>query len=63
MQLLRLKDVLKIVPVSKSNWYLMQKQADAPKPIRLGPNTVVWDKSDIERWVQQQADKDRVASP
>ncbi|KKO47612.1 hypothetical protein VT06_16125 [Arsukibacterium sp. MJ3] len=58
MQLLRLKEVLKIVPISKSNWYLMQKQPDAPKPIRLGPNTVMWYQSDIERWVQQQADKD-----
>jgi len=58
MQLLRLKEVLKIVPVSKATWYLMQKRPDAPKPIRLGPNTVVWDKNDIEHWVRQQADKD-----
>jgi len=58
MQLLRLKAVLKIVPVSKATWYLMQKQPDAPKPLRLGPNIVVWDKTDIERWVRELADKD-----
>lgn len=57
MQLLRLRDVLKIVPVSKATWYTMLKQPNAPKTIRLGPNTVAWEKSDIERWLKQKVNE------
>ncbi|WP_019676384.1 AlpA family phage regulatory protein [Arsukibacterium perlucidum] len=58
MQLLKLVDVLKILLVSKSHWYKIQEQPDAPKPIRLGPKTVRWYLRDIEQWVQLQAGKD-----
>jgi predicted DNA-binding transcriptional regulator AlpA len=57
LKLLRLKDVLKIIPISKATWYLMQKECNAPQPIRLGPKIVAWRESDILHWVEAQAKK------
>lgn len=52
MQLLRLKDVLKIVPVSKATWYNILKQSNAPKTHKLG-GVALWEKSDVERWLRE----------
>lgn len=44
--LLRLPQVLKIVPISKSAWWQGCKDGRYPKPIKLGPRTAVWKASD-----------------
>jgi prophage regulatory protein len=53
MQLLRLPEVLKMVPVSKTTWYAMIKRKEAPAPINLGPRSVAWDSDDIEAWIKE----------
>ena len=45
--LLRLPQVLKIIPISKSAWWQGCKDGRYPKPIKLGPRTTVWRASDI----------------
>ena len=45
--LLRLPQVLKIIPISKSAWWQGCKDGRYPKPIKLGLRTTVWRSADI----------------
>jgi predicted DNA-binding transcriptional regulator AlpA len=45
---LRLPDVLKIIPVSRSSWWAGIKTGRYPKGIKLGPRTTAWKVADIE---------------
>lgn len=46
-RLLRLKQVLALVPVSKSTWWAGCATGRFPEPIRLGPRVTCWRESDI----------------
>ena len=50
--LLRLPQVLKIVPVSKSTWWAGVRTGKFPHPIKLGPRTTCWRQSDIVAFIQ-----------
>lgn len=50
--LLRLPQVLKIVPISKSAWWQGCKDGRYPQPIKLGPRTTVWRSADIAALVR-----------
>ena len=50
-RLLRLKQVLQIVPVSKSTWWEGCKTGRFPAPIKLTERTTVWKLSDIDMLV------------
>ena len=50
---LRLDDVLKIIPVSKTTWYNGVRSGRFPKGIRLSQNIVVWRIEDIKNLVKQ----------
>lgn len=43
----RLPQVLKVIPVSKSTWWQGIKDGRFPKPIKLGPKTTAWRVEDI----------------
>ena len=45
--LLRLPEVLKLIPVSRSTWYDGMKDGRYPSPVKLGPRAVAWKSSDI----------------
>ncbi len=51
--LLRLPQVLKIIPVSKSTWWNGCRSGRYPKPVLPSPRTTAWRKSDIEKLVAQ----------
>ena len=51
-RLLRLKEVLEIVPVSKSTWWAWVAASLAPAPIKLGRCTC-WKHSDIADFIQK----------
>ncbi|MDP2715502.1 AlpA family transcriptional regulator [Rheinheimera sp.] len=53
MQLIRLRDVLKKVPVSKTTWYAMVTKGDAPAAFQIGPRSVAWSEEEIDEWIQQ----------
>jgi len=38
----RLKQILQIVPVSKSSWWAGVKAGRYPQPVKLGPHTTAW---------------------
>ncbi len=50
---LRLDDVLRIIPVSKTTWYNGVRSGRFPKGIRLSKNIVVWRVEDIKNLVRQ----------
>ena len=45
--LLRIKQVLKFVPVSRSSWWAGVKSGRFPKPFKLGKRTTVWKACEI----------------
>lgn len=44
---LRLPDVLKLYPVSKSTWWAGVKEGRYPQPVKLGPKMTAWRSEDI----------------
>lgn len=50
--LLRLKQVLEIIPVSKSTWWEGVKDGRFPQPVKLGPNTTAWHARDIITYIE-----------
>lgn len=46
-RLLRLNQVLDIIPVAPSTWWLGVKEGRFPQPIKLGPRTTAWRESEI----------------
>ncbi len=45
--LLRLPQVLALIPISKSAWWAGCKSGRFPKPVKIGPRTSAWRGSDI----------------
>lgn len=50
-RLLRLPQVLFIIPVSRSEWYRRIKIGEAPKPVALGPRARAWRETEIQAYV------------
>jgi predicted DNA-binding transcriptional regulator AlpA len=42
-----------ITGVPTSSWYALQGKGLAPKPVRLGPRSVGWDRRSLFHWVEQ----------
>ena len=47
----RLPQILKVIPVSKSTWWAGVKSGRFPDPIKLGPNTTAWKVEDIHQLI------------
>ncbi len=48
---MRLHEVLKVFPVSKSTWWAGVKDGRYPKPIKLGPKMTAWRVEDIRKLI------------
>lgn len=46
--LLRLPQVLNLIPVSRSAWWVGCKNGRYPKPVKIGPRTTAWRAEDIK---------------
>lgn len=51
--LLRLPEVLKRFPVSRSTWWAGVKSGKFPKSVKMGPRTTAWRSSDIELLIKR----------
>jgi len=60
MGFLRLPDVLKRVPVSRSTWWAGIKSGNYPKPVKLSTRTSAWLSADIEKLCEQLAARSAV---
>lgn len=50
-RLLRIDEVLHVTGLSKNTIYRRMREGTFPRQIRIGPNSVAWRQSDIERWI------------
>ena len=55
---LRLPQVLKLIPISRSAWWQGCKTGRFPKPVKLGPRTTAWKSSDISALVESLSSKE-----
>ena len=46
--LLRLPQVLNLIPVSRSAWWAGCKDGRYPKPVKIGPRTTAWRAENIK---------------
>ena len=51
-ELLKLKDVLRIIPISKATLYNGIKEGRYPKPVKIGVKAVAWRKQDIDEYLR-----------
>lgn len=56
---LRLTEVQRRVPYSRSTIYLKVSRGEFPQPINLGARAVGWLESDIDAWITERIDKGR----
>jgi len=57
----REKQVLALyAPVARSTWWRWMKQGMAPRPVHLGPRVVAWRKSDLDAWLQERSNGNRL---
>ena len=52
-KLLKLKEVLAHLRISRSTWYDGVNRKEFPQPVRIGTRTVVWRESDIESYLRK----------
>jgi prophage regulatory protein len=50
--LLRLPQVLALIPISKTTWWVGVREGRFPKPVRLGPRSVAWRSTDIATLIE-----------
>ena len=48
-RLLRIKQVLEIIAVSKSTWWAGVRDGRFPQSLKIGPRTTAWKNSDINK--------------
>ena len=60
---MRLAEVQRRVPYSRSTIYLKASRGEFPKPIDLGARAVAWLESDIDEWIASRIAKGRALTP
>lgn len=51
-RLLRLPQVLALIPISRSAWWEGCRAGRFPQPIKIGPRTTVWKAEDIAAFIE-----------
>jgi predicted DNA-binding transcriptional regulator AlpA len=59
---LRLPQVLRLIPVSKTTWWNGVREGSYPKPVRLGARSVGWRAEDIGRLIAALSSDQSVAA-
>ena len=52
--LVRLPTVMRMTGLARSTIYKMIAKQNFPTPVRLGPRTVAWRRTDLDAWSQAQ---------
>jgi len=53
LEVYRIRELTKLLKVSKECIYLWIRKNKFPKPLKLGARTSVWLKEDIEKWLKE----------
>ena len=57
---MRLPQILQLIPISKSAWWLGCREGRFPKPVKLGPKTTAWRVEDIAALIERLGASSRV---
>jgi prophage regulatory protein len=60
--LIRLKDVLARIPVSRSQLYAMVAEGKFPSQIHLGGSASFWVEAEVEEWIREHIAAERAAA-
>jgi prophage regulatory protein len=60
---LRLPELKSVTGLSKSSLYALMRANSFPAPVRLGPRTVAWVRSEVRQWAAERISKSRAESP
>jgi prophage regulatory protein len=52
---LRVSDVLRLIPISKSTWWSGVRQGRYPTPVKLGPGITAWRADEIRNFIEAQS--------
>lgn len=52
-RLLRLPEVLSLIPISKSSWWAGIKNGNFPQPVKISPRCTAWRSEDIHTLIAQ----------
>ena len=50
---LRIKDVLRFIPIAEPTWWKWVRTGKAPKGIKFGPNITAWRAEDVREFIKQ----------
>ncbi len=50
----RAKEILKLIPVTRSTLWRMVTENRFPKPVRLSSHVTVWKNADVLAWIDEQ---------
>ena len=53
LNLLSLDDLQRIVPLSRTTIWRLERQGEFPRRIRIGPNRVAWVETEVEAWISE----------
>lgn len=53
MGFVRLPQILSVIPISKSSWWLGVKNGKYPKPIKLGRKISAWKVEEIKQLIEE----------
>jgi prophage regulatory protein len=56
--LMRISEILKVIPVSKSKFWLMVQKGEFPKPIKIGSSSF-WTKEQVKTFVQEKTNQSK----
>ncbi len=59
---IRLPDVLKLFPVSRSSWWAGVKAGKYPAPVRLSERTTAWRAADIAELIERTSQAGKAAA-
>ena len=54
-RLVRLRELVKLLSISRANVYRLMKKGKFPQSIKLTERTVVWRLSELEAWIQERS--------
>lgn len=53
--MLRIEEVMALLRLGRTTIYDYVKKGEFPAPIKFGPRRSVWQQSEIQHWIEQQA--------
>jgi len=54
--LIRIREVCRLTGLSRVSIWRLERRGEFPRRVKIGPNSVAWDRREIEAWIQSRLD-------